>query len=257
MGIPTFAAAPGGQARSVSLTPMRLMGKLAAAALSALCVVTVASCSSESKGAPTGQTQATPAQRLAVAKSKVDAAPSVHLRLASSNVPQGSSGVVSADGRGQHPPAFKGTFQVTLNGVQADAEITSLDGEVFAKLPLIPGTNQIDPKTFGLPDPAVLFSPDKGLTRLLTATASPVAGKQVRQGSEVLSTITGTVPGKAVTDLFLIGDSNGTFSVTYGLTDAGELRQVVITGPFFGTGTTSTYTLTLDQYGKPVTITKP
>jgi lipoprotein LprG len=45
--------------------------------------------------------------------------------------------------------------------------------------------------------------------------------------------------------------------VTYGLTDAQQLRQVVITGPFFGAGTTSTYTLTLDQYGKPVTITKP
>jgi lipoprotein LprG len=79
----------------------------------------------------------------------------------------------------------------------------------------------------------------------------------VRQGSEVLSTIKGSLPGKAVTDLFLIGDSSGTFSVTYGLTDSQELRQVVITGPFFGAGTTSTYTLTLDQYGQPVTISKP
>ena len=127
---------------------------------------------------------------------------------------------MSADGWGKHPPAFKGTFKVTLNGVQADAEITSLDGEVYAKLPLIPGTNKIDPKTFGLPDPAVLFSPDQGLTTLLTATTSPVAGDKVRQGSEVLSTITGSLPGKAVTDLFLIGDSSGTFSVTYGLTDS-------------------------------------
>ena len=58
----------------------------------------------------------------------------------------------------------------------------------------------------------------------------------MRQGSEVLSTIKGSLPGKAVTDLFLIGDSSGTFSVTYGLTDSQELRQVVITGPFFGAG---------------------
>jgi lipoprotein LprG len=236
---------------------MRTTGKLAAAVLSGLCVVTVASCSSDSQGASSSQSQQSPAQQLAAAKTKVDAAPSVHLKLASANVPQGASGVVSADGWGKHPPAFKGTFKVTLKGVQADAEITSLDGEVYAKLPLIPGTNKIDPKTFGLPDPAVLFSPDKGLTTLLTATTSPVAGDKVRQGSEVLTTIKGSVPGKAVTDLFLIGDSNGTFTATYGLTDSQELRQVVITGPFFGAGTSSTYTLTLDQYGRPVTITKP
>ncbi|NUQ32858.1 MAG: LppX_LprAFG lipoprotein, partial [Dermatophilaceae bacterium] len=97
----------------------------------------------------------------------------------------------------------------------------------------------------------------KGLTTLLTATTSPAVGGQTRQGSEVLTTIKGTVPGKAVTDLFLIGDSNGSFTATYGLTDAQELRQVVIAGPFFGAGSASTYTLTLDQYGQPVTITKP
>jgi lipoprotein LprG len=235
---------------------MRITGKLASAALAGLCVVTVASCSSD-PGASSRQSQQSPAQQLAAAKTKVDAASSVHLKLASANVPQGASGVVSADGWGKHPPAFKGTFKVTLKGVQADAEITSIGGEVYAKLPLIPGTNKIDPKTFGLPDPAILFSPDQGLTTLLTATTSPVAGDKVRQGSEVLSTIKGNLPGKAVTDLFLIGDSSGTFSVTYGLTDSQELRQVVITGPFFGAGTTSTYTLTLDQYGQPVTISKP
>ena len=236
---------------------MRITGKLAAAALSVACALSVAACSSDPEGTSPTQTALSPAQQLAAAKKKVDDAPSVHLKLDSANVPGGASGVVSADGWVKHPPEFKGTFKVVLYGIQADAEITSLDGEVYAKLPLIPGTNKIDPKTFGVPDPAVLFSPDKGLTTLLTATASPVAGDKVRVGSEVLSTIKGTLPGKAVTDLFQIGDPNGTFNVTYGITDSGELRQVVITGPFFGPGTTATYTLTLDQYGKPVTITKP
>jgi lipoprotein LprG len=236
---------------------MRITGKLVAAALSACCVLTVAACSGDPEGTSPTQTELSPAQRLAAAKAKVDASPTVHLKLDSANVPDGSSGVVSADGWGKHPPAFKGTFKVILRGIQADAEITSLDGEVYAKLPLIPGTNKIDPKTFGLPDPAILFSPDKGLTTLLTATQSPVAGDKVRAGSEVLTTIKGTVPGSAVADLFLIGDRNGTFDVTYALTDDQQLRQVTITGPFFGPGTTSTYTLTLDQYGKPVTITKP
>src|SRR6476646_102166 len=190
---------------------MRTTGKLAAAVLSGLCVVTVASCSSDSQGASSSQSQQSPAQQLAAAKTKVDAAPSVHLKLASADVPQGSSGVVSADGWGKHPPAFKGTFKVSLKGVQADAEITSIGGDVYAKMPLVPGTNKIDPKAFGLPDPAVLFSPDEGLTTLLTSTTSPAEGDKVRSGAEVLSTVKGTVPGKAVTDLFLIGVSNGTY----------------------------------------------
>jgi lipoprotein LprG len=45
--------------------------------------------------------------------------------------------------------------------------------------------------------------------------------------------------------------------VSYALTDANQVRQVTITGPFFGAGTTSTYTLVLDRYGEPVTISKP
>ena len=192
---------------------MRLTAKLVAAALSALCALSLASCSGGPEGTSPTQTELSPAKRLAAAKAKVDAAPSVHLKLDSANVPEGASGVVSADGWGKHPPAFKGTFKLVLRGIQADAELTSLDGEVYAKLPLVPGTSKIDPKTFGLPDPAVLFTPDKGLTTLLTATTSPVAGDKVRQGSEVLTTIKGKLPGAAVADLFLIGDRNGTFDV--------------------------------------------
>ena len=60
-----------------------------------------------------------------------------------------------------------------------------------------------------------------------------------------------------IRDSFKIGDRNGSFDVTYGLTDGDELRQVTLTGPFFGAGTSSTYVLTLDQYGEPVTITAP
>lgn len=237
---------------------MHVRRTLAAAGLAALSLTGVAACTGEGDTpAPTQRAELTPAERLAAAKAKLDAAPSVHLKLASTNVPEGATGVVSADGWGKHPPAFKGTFTLTLKGISADAQVTSVGGEVWAKLPLVPGTNKIDPKTFGVPDPAVLFSPDKGLTSLLTATAAPTAGGQVRQGSEVLSTITGSVPGSAVADLFLVGDRNGTFATTYGLTDGQELRQVAIVGPFFGAGTSSTYTLVLDQYGAPVTIETP
>lgn len=237
---------------------MRLPMKVVSAVLAACCLVGVSACSSDPAApSPTQSAELTPAQRLAAAKVNVDQATSFHLKLTSADLPADASGIISADGVGQHPPAFKGTFKVRLRGVEADAEVISLNGEVYAKLPLIPGMNKIDPKTFGLPDPALLFSADKGLSSLLTATSNPTAGAPVRLGSEVLSTISGTVPGANVVDLLGIGDRNGTFEVTYGLTDGQQLRQVVLKGPFFGAGTTSTYTLVLDKYNEPVTIEKP
>lgn len=237
---------------------MGIPGKLAAAVLSALCLVGVAACSgSGDSPAPTQQAELTPAQRLAAAKGVLDSAKSVHLTLTSADLPKGATAVVSGDGWGTHPPAFKGTFKVLFAGVPADTEITSVGGEVWAKLPLVPGTNKIDPATFGLPDPADFLSPDKGITSLLPATKNPAKGAPIRLGSEVLTRITGQVPGSAVVDLLGIGDRNGTFDVTYALTDANQLRQVILTGPFFGAGSTATYTLLLDRYNEPVTISKP
>jgi lipoprotein LprG len=236
---------------------MRINQKLAATGLAALLAVGLSGCSGDAGRSGPTQRELTAAERLSAAKTTLDSAPSVHLTLASEGVPQDASGVVSADGWGAHPPAFKGTFKVSLKGIRADAQVTSVGGEVWAKLPLIPGTNKVDPKTFGIPDPAVLFAPDQGLTSLLPATVNPTLGHQTRKGSEVLTTVTGTVPGSAVVDLFLIGDRNGTFEATYALTKDNQLRQVGLVGPFFGSAATSTYTLTLDQYGQPVTITKP
>ena len=235
---------------------MRIHKQLAAVGVSALLVASLGACSGDGdKPSPTERTL-TAADRLAAAKTTLDAASSVRLKLTSDGVPKDATAVVAADGVGAHPPAFKGTFKVSLRGVPADADVTSVNGEVWAKLPFVPGTNKIDPKTFGIPDPATLFSPEKGLTNLLTATKSPTMGKQTRKGTEVLTTITGTLPGDAVVDLFLIGDRAGTFDATYSVTDSNELRDVSLVGPFFGS-TKSTYSLVLDQYNQPVTITKP
>lgn len=236
---------------------MRINQTLAAAGAAILLVAGLGACTDDGGDAAPTQRELTAAERLAAAKTTLDAASSVRLKLTSADVPKDARGVVAADGVGAHPPAFKGTFKVTLNGVQANAEVTSVDGEVWAKLPLVPGTNKIDPTTFGIPDPAVLFSTDKGLTSLLPATQSPTMGEQTRKGAEVLTTVKGTLPGDAVVDLFLIGDRNGTFDATYALTEQNELREVSLVGPFFGTASKSTYNLALDQYNEPVTITKP
>lgn len=237
---------------------MRITGRIGVAALSAaLCVVGVTACTGEVESGNAQQTEPGPAERLASAKVTLDAATSVHLTLTSADIPKDQDGVVSADGWGAHPPAFKGTFKVKIQGIEADAEVTAIGADVWAKLPLIPGTNKINPADYGLPNPADFFSTDRGLTTLLTSTTSPTAGDQVRKGSEVLNTISGSVPGSAVVGLLKTGDTNGTFAATYSLTDTQELREAKLVGPFFGSGASSTYTLTLDQYGVPVTIETP
>jgi lipoprotein LprG len=214
----------------------------------------LAGCSGSSSSPTPG---VSPTQELATVASTVDAASSVHLVLTSKDLPSAVSGVVGADGVGTHAPAFQGTLQLVLAGTTASSKVVAVDGKVYATLPFASGPSVVDPATFGAPDPAHLFTPGTGLTSLLTATKDPVAGSSTRKGSEVLSTYSGSIPGTAVADLFVVGDRTGTFTVTYGVVSNGsQLRTVELTGPFYA-GSTSTYDLVLDQYGAAVEISKP
>ena len=78
-GVLVSRSGSAGGREAVSLTPMRTLGRLAAAALAALCLVTTAACSESSDTPSPTQSTASAAQRLAAAKAQVDAAPSVHL----------------------------------------------------------------------------------------------------------------------------------------------------------------------------------
>jgi lipoprotein LprG len=199
----------------------------------------------------------TAAQQLAAAKAQVDAAKSMHLTLRSSGIPATLNGALGADGSGTHAPAFKGTLDARISGFEARVDVVSIDKLLYVKLPFTTKFVQVDPKTYNAPDPAQLFAPQTGITSLLTATTNLVQGEKIRVGPEVLTTITGTLPGASVAKLLNIGDATKTFKVTYAITDpGGELRTVTMTGPFYQ-GATSTYTLTLDKYGAPVEISKP
>jgi lipoprotein LprG len=199
----------------------------------------------------------TPARQLAAAKAQVDAAKSMHLTLRSSGIPATVNGALGADGSGTHAPAFKGTLDARISGFEAKVDVVSIDKLVYVKLPFTTQFVQADPKTYNAPDPAQLFATEAGITSLLTATTNPVEGAKIRVGPEVLTTITGTLPGASVAKLLSLGDATKTFKVTYGITDpGGELRTVTMTGPFYK-GAISTYTLTLDKYGAPVAISKP
>jgi len=225
-----------------------------------LMAAALAACSSS---ADTGQGKKLSApQQLAAAKAKADAATSMHLTLRSSGIPASANGALGADGTGTHAPAFKGTLDARVSGFQAKIEVVAIDKLLYLKLPFTTEFAQVDPKEYSAPNPALLFAPVGGITSLMTATTNLVEGKQVRQGADVLTTISGKLPGASVVKLLNIGDAAKTFDVTYGITDpGGELRSVTMVGPFYqgatSTPVTSTYILTLDKYGAPVEISKP
>lgn len=232
--------------------------RLAHATLTLVTLVMLGGLSACSSGSASG----TPSEQLAKAKAKVDAATSLHLTLRSSGIPATVNGALGADGTGTHAPAFKGTLNARINGFEAKVEVVAIDKLLYVKLPFTTDFIKADPKSYNAPDPAQLFAKEGGISSLLTATTNPVEGKATRLGPDVLTTISGTVPGTTVAKLLNIGDASKPFKVTYGITDpGGELRTVTMTGPFYkgatSTPVTSTYTLTLDKYGAPVAISKP
>lgn len=231
-------------------------------AVLALGAVLLAGCSDDGDD-ETATTSAPPpptaADRLEQAHAALLEAGSVHLTMTGADLPEDvNSYIISADGSGtMEPPAFTGTITAMVAGIQADVPTTALDGELWVKLPYVPTHVKTDPATLNVPDPATLFDPEAGLVGLLPKTEDPEFGERSRAGAEVVQEVQGTLPGEVVTDLLYVGDANSPFEVTYGLVEESwEVRTVTITGPFYPPAT-STYTLTLDQYGEPVTVARP
>ncbi|MEP6855966.1 MAG: LppX_LprAFG lipoprotein [Pedococcus sp.] len=217
-------------------------------------MLALAACSGGSDDAVVEQP---PAQQLADARAVLEKSPAVMFTLESTGLPGKAVGVSGAKGTGLfEPPSFEGTLNASIAGVTGTVEVVAVEQDVYMKF-FTPTYNKIDPATYGAPNPAQLFNTETGITSLITRTQSPAKASTVRDGSDVLNTFTGTLPGDAVADLLVVGDRKGTFDVTYGVTQTGkELRSVVIKGPFYA-GATSTYTLRLTSLANPVVITRP
>jgi lipoprotein LprG len=225
------------------------------AALAAAVALGTAACTGDEEQA-TGRGQ-TPAELLSSARTKLETSPSVSFTLESANLPGKAVGISGAKGTGRFtPPSFKGTLDATVNGVTGTVDVIAVDQQVWMKF-FTPDYNPIDPKDYGAPNPARLFDTTTGVTSLVGKTQGVQKEGTVRDGADVLATVKGTLPGSAVADLLVVGDRSATFDVTYGITDrGGELRRVVLTGPFYQ-GATSTYTLRLKRLDQPVEITRP
>ncbi len=225
--------------------------------LAAALVATVALLTAGCSGAGVAE-EAPAADRLEDARAALDTAGSVTLDLSSRDVPERTNVVTAAQGQGvvsEEEPKFRGTITGTIEGVAGTVEVIAIGETTWIKF-FTPEYEEADLATLGAPNPAMFFHPGDGISSMLTATGDPQNGPEVREASEVLGTITGTLDGSTVEKVLDLGDGTGTYDVTYGLTENDQLRTAVINGPFFD-GTTSTYTLVVSDYGSPVEITGP
>jgi lipoprotein LprG len=219
-----------------------------AAAALAVVAVAIAGCSSKSAAAHD------PAATVKQAKATLDAALTVRVQLTSKGTP---ATLRSAKGEIKRPDGFVGTLGASLSGLSVNVPAVSLGGHFYAKLPLSPSYTAIDPSELGFNDPAKLLDPNTGLSTLLTAATDLQTGASVRVGGEVADTVTGQLAATQVTKLLPLHGTapvQATFEI---VAKSHQPRQIVLTGNFASATSSTTYTLTLDNYGASVTITLP
>lgn len=220
----------------------------------ALCAVGLGACTDDGGGEPAEDLGA----RLESARTALDEAPSLQLELTTESLPDGVVGLVSADGVGNHDPAFEGSVTVEASALgEIDADVIAVDGDVYAELPFTPGFSPVDPAELGAPDPAALVATEGGVSGWLTSADDLASEGESRDGEDVLTAVSGTLPGDVVADLIPTADAEADFAVEFRLADDDVLRDASISGPFYPDGGDVTYELAVQPSDESVDITAP
>lgn len=212
------------------------------------------------EGSDEGVHSQEPADVLAGAAETLARTSGVELSLTTDDaLPDGVNGITAATGAVTDAPAFDGTLEVRLRGIDFEVPMIAVDDVVWAQIPMTSGWSDIDPAAYGAPDPAQLIGADNGVVALLDATVDAEKSETVRGGednSEVLTTYTGTVAGDVMKRV-IPSSSDDTFDVVHRVTADGQLRQTELTGVFYADSDEMTYTLKVTEYGLDRTITTP
>ena len=195
---------------------------------------------------------------LASAKANLDKASSAHITLTSKDVPDTGTALRGGEGVAARPDQFQGSLDVFFAGTTASVDVVSTGGKVYAKLPFATDFAVADPAQFGFGDPGAFLNPDTGLTSLLVKTRDASVTGERRVGGEVVAEIEASIPGAVIDRLLTSADPATPVDATFRVVKTtGELRQAVVTGPFFQKDVDSTFTITLDRYGEKVDISAP
>ena len=206
-----------------------------------------------------GQPEGSALTLLTKAKSLLDSAGSVHFALASSGA-RSDSGVTLLGGYGdiQRPDAFTGTLNIVIAGYTTSVAAVSKHGTFYIRNPIDQQFETADPTMYGFADPARLMDTKTGLSSLLLECTDVSQHGDDRNAGELLHELSCTLPGAAVQALLTDAAPDQTVPATVGIAAGnGQLRRVVLTGPFYNSTSTTTFTLVVDNYGENVTITPP
>jgi LppX_LprAFG lipoprotein len=232
----------------------RFLVRLAAGGLALALTTALGGCSGGSSTAHAGVGEV-----LAKAKTSLDQATTVHFVLSSADVPPGKdTKLVGGNGFAVRPNAFTGSLKLLTNGAAVTIQLISLGGKVYIKSPFNQKFAVVDPAKFGLKDPATLVDQKNGVVRLITSLTGATLAGQGRVGRDVVQQVTGNVPGTVVADLLTSADPSKPVAVTASVDEkTGQLRQAVLTGPFYDAAKQSTFTIVFDRYGEQVDVRPP
>ncbi|MDQ4084580.1 MAG: LppX_LprAFG lipoprotein [Actinomycetota bacterium] len=210
----------------------------------------------------TGGAEESPAvlgDRLRAAKQALDRAASIDLTLRADRLPAGVSGISEASGVATHAPAFRGRITIAGTGLLDGQRIAvvAVGGQVYAQTPFSSSFIPVDPADFNAPDPARLMDPGTGLSTLLTAADGLTTGGEERAGEDVLTAVTGRVPGTAVSRVFPSAAVPRPFDATFWLDGGDRLRRAEVTGRFYGGAPPVTYDIAVQASDRRVQISAP
>lgn len=237
---------------------MRPITRTSAAVLALASPLLLSACSGDGD-APEGS----PTEVLEAAAAELDETTGAHLSLSTSSFPSGAAGVMGAEGEivtvHGGGPAFEGDLTVNFAGAAVPVPVVSVQGTVWAQIPLTQGWSEIDPADYGAPDPSGLLSIESGLGALLEATEDASAGTSVRGGkdnAQVLTPYSGTIAGDVMKRV-IPTSAGDEFDVVYRITSDGTLAEAEMTGVFYPDTAEMTYTLVVSEVGLERTIEAP
>jgi lipoprotein LprG len=207
-----------------------------------------------------GASDATPLpERLTSAKRSLDKAASIDLTLRAQRLPAGVAGIRQATGVATHSPAFRGKITIAATGLLdgQTVSVVAVGGRVYAQMPFTSSYIEVDPSDFNAPDPARLMDARTGLSTLLSSASDTSVTGQEREGDEVLTAVSGTVPGDTVARIFPSASAQQPFDATFWLDGDDRLRRAAVSGPFYGDSPAVTYEIQVRASDKQVQITAP
>jgi len=187
----------------------------------------------------------------------LDEATTISIELEADDLPSGTTGLLAAEGKGNHDPAFTGDVKVQTGGASLAAEVIAVGGKVWAKTSFAPSFLSVDPASLKAPNPASLFSEDTGISSLLTSTEKLANDGDKRSGSDIVTSISGVIDGDVVKRLIPSADVSKKFDVLYSLTKDDELVSARLTGPFYPDASSMSYTVHVSTSSEPVDISAP